>query len=305
MFEAINDYSYLAGNIGLEETINALDSELPGFDAFLTGWIKLLEDQRNIKVSRLLREAVVLKGGVTAISVLARQHADKYPLAYLDWIKALREEGEADSIIDVAREGLVAIPKDYRVRAEIAEVISRMGEELNDDDLKLEGYRESFHSNPSINYLLDLYVTAIECDCFKAVRDQAEQRLWELFKQDREPVCSYYHAELSRAYLSEGVLYRSLVLGGRYAELFELCKGKGSLGWSGGNNPKPFFIILIMVLLSNEGKHSNIIHKQWNNLLAGSVYEIDNIQANKYKKIIAVTSRYIQLTEEQEALYLK
>jgi len=306
LFKTIDEYRYLACNIGLEDIINVLDSELSDFDAFLTGWVKFLEDQKNIKVSRLLREAVVLQGGVTAISVLARQHADQYPRAYLDWIKALGEEGGVDSVIAVAREGLMAIPKDYRVRAEVAEAISRLGEELNDNDLKLEGYRESFYSNPSINYLLDLYVTAIECDCLKTFQDRAELRLWELFKQDKEPVVyNYHHAELSRACLSENVLYRALVLGGRYVELFELCKGKGSLGWSGGNNPKPFFISLTMVLLSNNGKHSNIIDKQWNNLMAGTAYNLDNELVNKYKKIIAATSRSIKLTKEQEEFYLK
>lgn len=305
LFKTINEYSYLARNIGIEDIINALDSELPDFDIFLTDWVKFLEDQRDVKVSRLLREAVVLKGGVSAISVLARQHAEKYPTAYLDWIKALGEEDKADAVIDVAREGLMAIPKDYTVRAEIAEVISRRGEELNDNDLKLEGYRESFHSNPSIGYLLDLYVNAIECDCLVPIQAQAEKRLWELHEQDRGTTYSYHHTELSRAHLSAGLLYRALVLGGRYVGLFELCKGKGSLGWSSGKNPKPFFITFTMVLLSNNGKHSQVIDKLLDNLMIGSVCNLDNDQAIKYKNITAVTIRAIKLTKEQEEFYLK
>ncbi len=306
LFEAINEYRHLASNIGLEDIINALDTELPDFDPFLNGWVKFLEEQNNIRVSRLLREALVLHGGVDAISALARQHPELYPRAYLDWIKALGEAGGVDSVIAVVREGLAAIPKDYIVRAEVAEVISRYGEELNDNDLKLEGYRESFHSKPSINYLLDLYVTAIECDCLKTVQDRAEQRLWELYKQVREPVVyNHYHEELISANLSNNVMYRALVLGGRYVELFELCKGKGPLGWSDGNNPKPFFVIFTMVLLSNNGLHLNVIDNQWNNLMAGSFYDSDNELATKYKKIIAFTSRSITLTKEQEEYYLK
>jgi len=296
----------LASDIGLEGIINALDSDLPDFDLFLNGWVKFLEDQNNIKVGRLLREAVVLQGGVDAIAVLARQNAELYPRAYLDWINALGEEGGAEPVIAVAREGLATIPKDYVVRAEVAEIISRYGEKLDDNYLKLEGYKESFYSDPSISYLLDLYGTAIECDCLETIQSQAEQRLWELFKQDRgHAAYSYHHADLSRAYLSDNVLYRALVLGGRYIELFELCKGKGSLGWSSGNNPKPFFVTFTMYLLSGNGKYLSVIEKQLNNLMAGSFFSLDNEQATKYKKLISVTSRSLELTKEQEEYYLE
>jgi len=306
LFETINEYNYLARDIGLEDIINALDTDLPDFDLFLNGWVKFLEDQNKIKVGRLLREAVVLQGGVDAIAVLARKNAELYPRAYLDWINALGEEGGAEAVIAVAREGLATIPKDYVVRAEVAEIISRYGEKLNDNYLKLEGYKESFYSDPSISYLLDLYGIAIECDCLETIQNQAEQRLWELFKQDRGHVdYSYHHADLSSAYLSDNILYRALVLGGRYIELFELCKGKGSLGWSGGNNPKPFFVTFTMYLLSGNGTHLKVTEKQLNNLMTGSFYGLDNEQATKYKKIISLTSRSIELTEEQEEYYLK
>ncbi len=306
LLETINEYSYLARNIGLEDIINTLDTDLPDFDLFLNGWVKFLEDQNNIKVGRLLREAVVLQGGVDAIAVLARQNAELYPRAYLDWIKALGEEDGVEPVIAVAREGLATIPKDYLVRAEVAEIISQYGEKLDDDCLKLEGYEESFYSNPSMNYLLDLYGTAIECDCLETIQNQAEQRLWELFKQDRGCVTyNHHHAELNRAYLSDNILYRALVLGGRYIELFELCKGKGSLGWSGGNNPKPFFVTFTMYLLSGNGMHLKVIEKQLNNLMAGSFYGLDNEQAAKYKRIITVTRKSLELTKEQEEFYLK
>jgi hypothetical protein len=40
--------------------------------------------------------------------------------AYLDWIAALEMENYTDSVIQVAREGLSRIPRDYTVRAEVA-----------------------------------------------------------------------------------------------------------------------------------------------------------------------------------------
>lgn len=170
LYESMNEYRYLARKIKLKNIIGALDSVLPDFDAFLADWIEFLKNENQMHVSELLREAVFLKGGIPAISEFARQYADRYPKAYIDWIAALEMEDDTDSVIRVAREGLSRIPRDYTVRAEVAETISRIGEKLNDNKLKLEGYRECFYSNPSMEYLLDLYITALECGCFEEIR---------------------------------------------------------------------------------------------------------------------------------------
>ena len=268
-------------------------------------WILLLENQSNILPNHMLREALFLKGGIPAISELARQQADKYPRAFIDWIQALEDEDKTDAIIDVAREGLKTIPKDYSIRAEVAEVISSLGERLNDRDLMLEGYQESFYSNPSSKYLTDLYSTAIDCKCFETVRDQVEQRAWELDKQNKGLVTSYYHSDLNRSHLTEGLLYRILILGGRYVKMFELCKRKGSLGWSGGNNPKPYFINYTMVLLSDNGRYTKVLNNEWYTLLTDSTYVVDSNLTDKYNKIIAHTINDIELTEEQKAIYLQ
>ncbi|NLI92578.1 MAG: hypothetical protein GX434_10360 [Peptococcaceae bacterium] len=158
LYEAMNEYGFLARKTKLQNIIDSLDTVLPDFDTFLADWIEFLKKQSPMNASELLREAVFLKGGLSAISEFARQYADKYPEAYIDWIAALEMEDDTDPVIQVAREGLSRIPQDYTVRAEVAETISRIGEKLNDNKLKLEGYRESFYSNPSLGYLLDLYI---------------------------------------------------------------------------------------------------------------------------------------------------
>jgi len=110
-----------------------IDSLLPDFDAFLAEWIKFLKNESGADISELLREAVLIKGGISAISEFARQYADKYPRAYIDWITALEAEDDTSSIIQVAREGMSRIPRDYTIRAEVAETIARIGEKLNDN----------------------------------------------------------------------------------------------------------------------------------------------------------------------------
>jgi len=229
LYEAINEYGHLSGKVKLRNIMNALDSLLPDFGAFLPEWIDFLKNQSGMDISELLREAVLIRGGIPAISEFARQYADKYPRAYIDWIAALNAD-DPDSVIQVAREGLSRIPRDYTVRAEVAETISTIGEKLNDNNLKLEGYRECFSSNPSMRYLLDLYSTAIDCSCFEEIRDEVEQRIMELRGKNRMPANNYYNREQNTSFASEGIVFNALLLGGRYEKVFEMCKSKGPLG---------------------------------------------------------------------------
>jgi len=306
MYESINEYGHLADSIKFKNILDALDTLLPELDTFLVDWIEFLKKQSPMCAGELLREAVVLKGGITAISEFARQYADRYPRAYLDWIAALEIEDDMDSVIRVAREGLSRVPRDFTVRAEIAEYISRIGEKLSDNKLKLEGYRECFYSCPSIGYLLDLYITAIESACFEEVREEAEKRITELQGKGRIPVSNYCSREQNTSFLSESVLFNALLLGGRYEKVFEMCKGNGPLGWSSSNNPKPVFVTFMMVALSKEGMYSKILNKQWEDVIRYTGSGVSTEYIEKYRKVITfIIKQYIKLDKEQEDFYLK
>lgn len=305
LYEAMNEYGYLARKVRLRNMMYALDSLLSDFDDFLVEWIDFLINQSGTDISELLREAVLIKGGIPAISEFARQYSDKYPRAYIDWIAALEIKEDTESVIQVAREGMSRIPRDYTVRAEVAETISRIGEKLNDNKLKLEGYGECFYSNPSIKYLLDLYITAMECGRFEEVRDKAEQRIIELRGKSRIPENNYNNREQNTSSVSEGVLFNALLLGGRYEKVFEMCKGNGPLGWSSSENPKPVFVTFIMVLLSKEGIHSKVLIKQWDDAIGNTSNHAEKEYIEKYKKIINGIKESVQLSGEQAEFYLK
>lgn len=306
LYEEMNDCWEKYGQIKFKNIMDALDNLLPGLDAFFIKWIEFLKDQITTFASELLREAVVLKGGITAISEFARQNAQRYPKAYLDWIAALEKEGDMDSVILVAREGLSKVPRDFTVRAEIADAISRIGEKQNNNNLKLEGYRERFYSNPSIKHLLDLYMTSIECSCFEEIREEVERRVMELQGKGRIPVNDYSSREQNTSFISENVMVNALLLGGRYEKVFEISKDNGPLGWSSSNNPKPVFTTFMMVLLSKEGINSKILYKQWEDAIGDIEYGMRGEYIEKYRKVIAfIIKRYIKLDQEQEDFYLK
>lgn len=302
LYAAMNEYGY---QIKLSNIINALDSVLPDFDDFLAEWIDFLKNQKQNPVSELLREAVFLKGGVPAIAEFARQHADKYPRAYLDWLAALEMNDDTDSLIKVAKEALSRIPRNYKVRAEAAEIIAKTGEKLSDHKLKLEGYRECFYSDPSIKHLLDLYITAMEGGCFEEIRDEAEERIMELRDKSRIPQDGYPSRELNTSFASEGLLCNALLLGGRYEKVFEMCKGKGLLGWSSSDNPQPIFVTFMMIVLSKGERHAKILYKQWDAAIGNTSYSLSNEYIEKYRTIVGFIKESLRLTREQEEFYLK
>ncbi len=304
LYESIKRYRDLFGDVTLKNIVDAADTLLPDFDIFLADLIGFLKNQSPMIDSELLREAIALEGGVPAISEFARQYADKYPKAYVDWITALEKNGDTDSVIQVAREGLSRIPRDFKVRAEVAEAISRIGEKLNDNALRLEGYRECFYSRPSIQGLLDLYIVAIENDCFDEVRNEVEQRVAELYR-DRMPVTIYPNIEQQSSSVSVNVFFNALLLSGRYEKVFDMCKGKDPLGWSTGDNPKPLLITFMMMVLSDEGRHAKMLNSQWEEAI-GIGYGMSKAYIEKYRKVFTfIKKEYIKLDNEQEEFYLK
>jgi hypothetical protein len=304
LYESIKRYRDLFGDVTLKNIVDAADTLLPDFDIFLADLIVFLKNQSPMIDSELLREAIALEGGVPAISEFARQYADKYPKAYVDWITALEKNGDTDSVIQVAREGLSRIPRDFKVRAEVAEAISRIGEKLNDNALRLEGYRECFYSRPSIQGLLDLYIVAIENDCFDEVRNEVEQRVAELYR-DRMPVTIYPNIEQQSSSVSVNVFFNALLLSGRYEKVFDMCKGKDLLGWSTGDNPKPLLITFMMMVLSDEGRHAKMLNSQWEEAI-GIGYSMSKAYIEKYRKVFTfIKKEYIKLDNEQEDFYLK
>lgn len=192
----------------------------------------------------------MLSGGTSAIAGLAREEGRRHPRAYVSWIKALEEEGDFQAMLRAAKEGLEDVPKNYRVRAEIAEGLVRAGEHLGDAENQLVGWREAFFSNPSLSRLLSLLSMAERRGCYNEEVDAAIGRITSLLKKEyKDEVFSLEEDETREATVSESLLNQAYLLAGRYEDAFHLCSNKGALGWSYGHNPKglviPFFLRLL------------------------------------------------------------
>ncbi len=317
-YEGMRRCRYLAREINLKNVVDALDSTLPDYEEFLAAWLDFLADQPHIHAQvpfgslfsfdtgKLLREAVFLKGGIPALAEFARQHGDRHPQAFLDWIQALGMEADTDTLLRVARDGLSRIPRDHKVRAQVAETISRVGEKLHDHELKLEGVRESFYSNPSLGYLLDLYLTAMECGRFEEIRDETEQRTMELLAAKKNPAGNALQSrDQAASSASEGLFAHTLLLGGRLEQVCEMCKEKGPLGWSSRENPCAVLVTFLLLVLSKENVHVKMISKQREEAIRNTNYYVGEDYLKKYQQVSGVIKESIQLSEEQDEFYLE
>jgi len=306
VFEEMEEYGYLVSGMDLQRIINASDIALPDFDAFLASWIEFLNEQDGGNSGKLLREAVRMQGGTAALAALARQNADRYPRTYVDWIEALETEGNDEAVVAAAREGLAVIPPDYTARAEVASALVRAGEKQNELEMMLEGCFEHFYSDPSIHSVVELYMTAIACDKWGTIRDRAEQRMLELEGRGRGAAGRVHDSERQVAFLSEGLIHHILLLGGHYEQVLGKCRGKGSLGWSSSEHPKPALLTFMLAQLTKQVHNNKEIVKQWETAIGyAASFKSGQALIEKYKEMASYTWEAVPLTAEQEEKYMQ
>ncbi|MGD8399640.1 MAG: hypothetical protein PVH64_01705 [Bacillota bacterium] len=208
----------------------------------------------------------------------------------------------------VVREGLAKIPRDYPVWAEVAQTLVRIGKARQDRQLELEGCRESFLSSPSTPRLVDLYLAAHEEGCFEAVRSVAEARIDELVKigKDGCPIrYSWHDSEQNTAWVEPELLYNAWLLGGNYKRVFAKCRDQAPLGWSSGQNPRPYLITFMLKVLSGEGSYSQVLYLYWEEILKNTGGGVDADYLQRYRRAVKWLQRTLRLTKEQEEFYLK
>ncbi|MFQ6092438.1 MAG: hypothetical protein ACE5OR_07115 [bacterium] len=312
LLEAMQRFRYQIGDeLNLQSIINADLNSLPDFSQFLSRWKNLLKTRSEHSAGYLLREAVVLSGGTSAIAQLAREEGKRHPRAYVDWIKALEKEGNYGSMLEAAREGLASVPKDKTVRAEIGEGMIRAGELLDDKEVQLVGWREAFYSSPSLSYLLPLLSVAEQRDCFKEEMETAIFRIVSLLKRAKKYEAGLFmeDSDERQSAASESLLNQAYLLAGRYEDAFHLCENKGALGWSFGRNPKGLVIPFFLKLLSRgknqyPTKNGELLWKEALAVINGYSFHTQNVE-DHFRKAMDGVFQSVQLSEDEENRYMR
>ena len=302
-YKAWNEYSYMAGyDFKLTEVLEAEDKTLPELDIFLQNWIDYLLNQNSYD-SSLIREAAWLKGGIDEISKLAENYPERFPEAYLDWIDALKKKNEGDTILEVIKKGLSRVPKDYTIRAKIGERLTEFGEYQNDPKLQLKGLKESFYSNPGLEYLIALYIKASELNSFDIIKDECEQRIKYLINNDKNQD-DFFKDEPKLSSAAEAHLINALLLSADYEKAFELCKDDEILKNNYTDRIKTLFISYMLAFLSStEPGYPNIIYDVWGDNIKKSIYVMKRDYVAKYQKFAIEQMKQVSLSIKEQKYY--
>jgi hypothetical protein len=312
LLRAMQRFRYHLGDeLNLQSVVNVERKPLPEFTQFLPEWIYILKKTDDRSASNLLREAVMLSGGTAAIAKLAHDEGNRYPSAYVNWIKALEKDEDFRSMLKAAKEGLSNVPRDYAVRAEIAEGMVRAGERLHDIDIQLVGWHEAFYSHPSLSYLLSLLSVAEQKRLYREEIEAAITRIALLLerggKYQRRSLIE--NIELQESSASGSLLNQAYLLAGRCEDAFDLCQKKEALGWSFGRNPEELVIPFFLVLLSKGKKQypAPNLEKLWKESLNNMSQNgrKDHDVAEHFERAMDKVIGSIRLSGEEENKYLR
>ncbi len=299
MLDGMKRFEYEMGrDLNLESVINAGCEALPNLPEFFDSWIKLLKKEKGRQADYLLREAVRLSGGAKALEKLAEEEGGKHPGAYLDWIKALEEEKDFKAVAKAAEKGLVSVPGDYEIRADIALGLALAGEYLDNPGMRLRGLREAFYSRPDLTAFLALSEFSTETGCFSEELAGAEKRILALLKKIPS---SSWEDRIVYSTATEKLLTLAYLLSGKYEEAYKACKNLDPLGWSYEENPKGLAVSFFMRLLLFGKGPSPHVELLWRETADTCICERDRERFEE--KINSVLSS-VSLSAEETAVYL-
>jgi hypothetical protein len=260
LLSIIQEFEYYIGDdLNIQSINNAGQAQLPEFDQFLPTWIKLLKKDNNQYTNYLLREAVLLSGGVSALENLANEEGKEHPRVFVDWLITLEKETDYSTMISAAKKGLEIIPKDWIIRAEVAKGLVRAGKHQANLQEQLLGWHEAFYSDPNLSNLLSLRTIAEKNDSVPKELENVVERVTSLLdsKEKKEDRIFPPDPDTLTSRATPLLLAQVYLLSGRIDEAVATCQDKGSIGWTYhySDNPKGLVVPFLLRLIS---KNSNM-----------------------------------------------
>ena len=302
---------YVGDSLNLKSVAGAGLAPLPDFDRFLKSWIELLRRTEDGFARYLLREAVILSGGVAGIADLARRDGQHHPSAYVEWMKLLEKEGDFSGMEEAAREGLRNVPADYVMRAKIGEYLASAGKHLGHKDTRVYGFHEAFYSKPSMNHLLSLLDATGSTDAYQKEIDASITRINSLMhRRDNEGYRTRtWDNETEKSFATEDLLVETYLLGGRHREAFDAVFDEKSLGWSHGLNQKGLVLYFFLKLLARDGskRPAPNIELIWKDI-TGSILGLSSglkDEGEIFRKAMEKVLRSISLSADERKMYVQ
>lgn len=221
-------------DLSLENILQAGDSELPEFDAFLTEWIAYLGQQGSHHAGQLLREAQVMLPDENVQIANARKYAVVHPSLYKQFLEMKLDSGENEKLLQIGVEALGQIPESYVIRSQAALLTAEYACKLQDKDRAEACWLEAFRSDSTVlNYLRIRFRTRDWTKYKDAVKTIYEQVYKETEEKSKHMDNRYLADRQAENSLHKNEYCLMLFLEGQFEKVLETgMNEKGVLGWS-------------------------------------------------------------------------
>jgi soluble cytochrome b562 len=239
--------------VSLEDLMEISTRPLPDKERFLSNWISYLRMQDSKWADYWLREAIRLEDGTAGLRKLALSQGKERPRAFLDWMKALMNEGKYSDVVEAAQQVRTVVKPDMPIRAAIADCLLEAAEKLNDKELAFNAVWEAFYAKPGIDRLLDVWNSTTDDDQRVELMQRASERIEKYLAQKR-PDFWYYQPDEDDAeiyvHVSKSTLAHAYLLSRDWESAQEMSRKEKVLGWSSSNNPQGLTVICFLGLAS-------------------------------------------------------
>lgn len=294
------------------EMIMQCSEELPEFDEFLERWIQYLGKQSSVNVERLLKEALEFVNNENKLLEFARENYVQHPGFYEQYISNnVHYVDKKSHLLEIGKEALGKIEKNYLVRSRIALLTSQVALDLGMQKEAENGWLEAFRSDTRVVNYLRLFV---ECVHFSDYMDEVKQIRQNIhLKNNRFPYTAI--EELKENQISDNEFYMLAFLGGEFSYAKEQGMNvKDSLGWS-VTFMKCGLAAFLLLLLENENlqqgckemccKIVSEVKFDKNEYENGLIKEIDDNSQEWFWNCLCRWKNTIVLSEEEKNMYMQ
>jgi hypothetical protein len=252
LWQGFSEFYDFAQDLSIEGVINVAVEELPELQAFSEKWIPYLKKQgRNGQrmAVELLKEAVRLFQGIEGLQELATHCGRQFPGAFVEWLKALKAEGNPAEVIRVALTALETLPESLSIRATIADYLHEAATALGMKDLAEKSRKDAVYASPSLKRLLNLLDETNDSLRSTVIADAVAHFEAHQKRQEKsQPWDSDYNrsGDLSQGYVHWDLPIFCRLLKGDFLPVAKMMTRSKPLGWSFGQNSNflavPFFL---------------------------------------------------------------
>ena len=212
----------------MEEMFHVGRESLKDTEQFWKDWIELLKNKNGDVEVRLLKEAVLYRGGIEGLSKLADENSAVHPSLYLSVMDEYEKEHMYERIEATGTKALDVLDVDLTIRSEIALKAAVFSSYLQNEEKMMQFCWECFRSDSKVKNYLRLFGTEEMANKYGM---HGREVLHNLVKGNQ--ICDWRKTELRRNVVDDYEYYKLCFYMGDFETAKTASKNpKGSLGWS-------------------------------------------------------------------------